>query len=221
MIIGENVVLEDIAHENIGWIRQRRNNAYLRQFFREWKDISSIKQEEWYRLRGANTDPNHIFFQIMALPNADNIFLNKKDFENLKRDIPDFIEVETRERVENRFIVGYCCLSYIDWRLGAGEFGIFVDTSVRGCGLGKEALTLMLDYGFKEANLHKVWGEVWDNNKAINVFREIGFKDDGLLRDAYFHNGKYGNSYVVSILEDEWREKYGDGLLWKIDRGIY
>ena len=75
---------------------------------------------------------------------------------------------------------------------------------VRGKGLGGEALFLLFDYGFREMNLHKIWCEVYDSNASVNLYRRLGFQDDGVLRDNYFHGGKYGNSIMMSVLEDEW-----------------
>lgn len=75
----------------------------------------------------------------------------------------------------------------------------------------------MFDYGFKEMNLHKIWAEVYNNNRALGLYKSVGFKEDGVLRDNQFCEGKYINSYLLSILEDEWQERYGDEPLWKIE----
>ncbi|KKL78473.1 hypothetical protein LCGC14_2024540, partial [marine sediment metagenome] len=65
MLEGEKVILEEIDPENIEWVRQQRNDPEMRQYFREWKDISKDKQGRWYKDRGNNTNPNHVYFQIM------------------------------------------------------------------------------------------------------------------------------------------------------------
>lgn len=115
---------------------------------------------------------------------------------------------------KNNTIVGCCGLHYIDWRLRSAEFGVFLSKEAQGKGLGKEALLLLFDYGFKEMNLHKIWCEVYDLNNSVELYRHIGLVDEGILRDNYFCEGKYGNSYVLSILEDEWRNKYGASPLY-------
>lgn len=106
-------------------------------------------------------------------------------------------------------LVGCCGLHYVDWRLRSAEFGVFVGLDFRGSGYGSEAIHLMFDYGFREMNLHKIYCEVYDNNKAIGVYKKIGFEEDGISRDSYFSNGKYGNSTMMSILEEEWFENNG------------
>ncbi len=103
-------------------------------------------------------------------------------------------------------LVGCCGLLYVDWRLRSSEFSIFVDRDVIDKDYKSEAIFLMFDYGFREMNLHKIWAEVFDNNdsQAIQLYHKLGFKDDGVLRDSYFCNGKYGNSTMMSVLENEW-----------------
>lgn len=177
MLRGDKVILDAIDPEDIEWMRKQRNNQELRKYFREWKDISKDQQEAWYKSRGNNTDPKHVYFKIVS---------NDKE------------------------LVGCCGLHYVDWRLRSAEFGIFVGQETRGKGYGSEAIFLMFDYGFREMNLHKVWCEVYSNNKAIGIYKKMGFKEEGILRDNYFCNGKYGDSIVMSILEDEWFDLHGD-----------
>ena len=182
MLTGKKVILDVIDPEDIEWMRLQRNMPEMRQYFREWKEISKSQQEWWYKDRGNNTNPNHVYFKIMAI---------------------------NPEKKNQTKLVGCCGLHYVDWRLRAAEFGIFLSKEARGFGVGKEALWMLCDYGFREMNLHKIWCEVYDNNTSVELYRKLGFVDDGVLRDNYFNNGRYGNSIMMSLLEDEWFEANG------------
>ena len=191
MLKGSKVTLDVIDVDNIEWMRAQRNQPEMRQYFREWKDISKDQQAKWYASRGNNSDPNHVYFQIAVREELKGTLSYAR-----QHSIPD--------------IIGCCGLHYVDWRLRSAEFGIFLSQDVRGQGFGKDALTVLFDYGFREMNLHKIWAEVYDNNQAINTYTKgLGMKQDGLLRDNYFKNGKYGNSIMLSVLEDEWFEAHG------------
>lgn len=191
MLVGTKVILEEIDPASIEQMRVWRNDPALRRFFREWKDISKDKQAKWYEERGNNTHPNHIYFQIMAIPK-----------------VADGIRAEFAD-IDKRVLIGCCGILNVDWRLRSGELSIFIRPDYHGKGCGKETLTLLMRYAFEEVNLHKFWGECYNSNSAINLYRGVGFKDDGMIRDSWYHDGKYGNSYVFSILENEWRELYG------------
>lgn len=186
MLVGKKVVLEEIDHVNLEQLRQWRNDPELRKYFREYKDITKDRQEIWYKEKGNNTNPSHVYFQIMGLPEPK----------------PTYPE---NQMIASRYLIGCTGLHYIDFRARSAEFGIFLGAD-RGTGRGKEALSMLCRYGFEELNLHRIWAEVYEGNESIHLYHKLGFKDEGLLRDAYFHNGKYGNSIMMSLLEDEWKD---------------
>jgi RimJ/RimL family protein N-acetyltransferase len=183
MIVGDKIIIDVIDPRSLEWMRQRRNDPELRQYFREWKDISKDRQEIWYKERGNNTNKCHVYFEIREAS-------KEKDKEN---------------HIDN--LIGCMGLHYINWQLRSAEFGIYLDYTVRGKGYGKESLSMLFDYGFNEMNMHKIWAEVYNFNSAINVYTHgLGMKVDGVLRDNKFTKGKYHDSTMISILEDEWRK---------------
>lgn len=80
------------------------------------------------------------------------------------------------------------------------------DPKFYGHGYGTEALRLAVNYGFEEANLHRIELGVFDfNPRAIHVYEKIGFKLEGTLRDALLWDGKFHDQYLMSILKYEWK----------------
>lgn len=76
-------------------------------------------------------------------------------------------------------------------------------------GYGSEAIILALNYGFAMLNLHRIELEVFPfNHRGIHVYEKIGFKREGIQRDGAFFNHRYYDMITMSILEDEFREKY-------------
>ena len=106
-------------------------------------------------------------------------------------------------------LIGHCGLYYIDWRNRTAEFGIYLgNKNLRGKGYGSEALRQLCRYGFNELNLNRIWCEVYSNNKSLDMYRHIGFVDEGILRQNYYCEGKYLDSYILSMLESEYKERY-------------
>ncbi len=105
-------------------------------------------------------------------------------------------------------LIGCVSLSSINYYLRSAEFGIFIEQGSHSKGFGKEALSVLFDYGFGEVNLHKIWAEVFGFNKAFDIYTKcLGMKIDGKLRDNAFTGGQYHDSVILSILEDEWKER--------------
>ena len=69
----------------------------------------------------------------------------------------------------------------------------------------------LVRYGFKELNLNRVYCEVYSNNEAYTWYKSIGFVYEGTLRETYWHDGRYYDSYIISILKREFN--YEDFLL--------
>jgi RimJ/RimL family protein N-acetyltransferase len=68
-----------------------------------------------------------------------------------------------------------------------------------------EADLLLCDYAFDVMNMHKIYGDVMEDNHGMLKTRfYLGYKQDGILRDHYVYDGVYKNTVAVSILEDEY-----------------
>jgi RimJ/RimL family protein N-acetyltransferase len=50
-------------------------------------------------------------------------------------------------------------------------------------------------------------GVVGFNKNALRFWKSLGFKKEGVERDEYFYDDKFGDGIMMSILEDEFRKK--------------
>lgn len=70
-----------------------------------------------------------------------------------------------------------------------------------------EADLMLCDYAFDVLGMHKIYGDVMEDNHGMLKTRfYLGYKQDGILRDHYVYDGEYKNTVAVSILEDEYRK---------------
>lgn len=78
---------------------------------------------------------------------------------------------------------------------------------LRGHGIGERIVSELLWVAFEELSLHRVALNVFDFNKsAIHCYEKVGFKQEGILREARRHGNEYWNVCIMSILEYEFRE---------------
>jgi diamine N-acetyltransferase len=81
-----------------------------------------------------------------------------------------------------------------------------------------EADLLLCDYAFDTLGLHKVYGDIMEDNVAmIRTRLYLGYKQDGLLREHYVYDGAYKNTVAVSLLENEYRQTCRPKLVQLID----
>lgn len=103
--------------------------------------------------------------------------------------------------------VGHVGLYEVDERNRRGELGVLIGTAeVRGLGVGKSACRAILDIAFFEFGLHSVYLHVIeDNSIAIKLYTQLGFRKDGVIREAVFKNGVFKGLAHYTLLADEWR----------------
>lgn len=110
------------------------------------------------------------------------------------------------ESVDNPRAVGEVVINDIDHDNHSGNIRIslFSEEDLNK-GYGSEAMRLMTGYGFKELSLHRISLGVYNfNPRAIRVYEKIGYKREGVMRDALCWDGEYIDEIMMSILAHEW-----------------
>ena len=83
--------------------------------------------------------------------------------------------------------------------------GYFVDQERNGHGIGTEAVRGAVDYGFKEADLHRVQAGVMPRNIAsIRVLEKVGFRLEGVSLRYLQINGVWEDHNMYAITSEEW-----------------
>lgn len=83
--------------------------------------------------------------------------------------------------------------------------------SYQGKGYGGEAIRWVLEWAFRYAGLHKVKIGAFEYNPgAIRLYKRLGFVQEGINREAAFHNGRFWDIISMGMLEREWRELNGN-----------
>ena len=68
-------------------------------------------------------------------------------------------------------------------------------------GYGKEALNLLIDYCFTHLDLHQLYCNISETNKAsINLFTNRGFQKIGLKKDWNLIHGAFKNEYIYQLI---------------------
>lgn len=92
------------------------------------------------------------------------------------------------------------------------DMGIMIgDKEFWGSGVGKEALDLILWYGFDRLNLHKITlGVDADHHQAVKLYEGLGFKIEGTRREHLFRDGAYRDMHVMGILQEDYRRRVSE-----------
>jgi RimJ/RimL family protein N-acetyltransferase len=79
------------------------------------------------------------------------------------------------------------------------------DDEMKGKGLAPLMVNKLLNIAFVEFKLHKVSLAVYDfNTPALKLYQKMGFRTEGLIREASRIGNDYWSYYEMSILAREW-----------------
>lgn len=89
------------------------------------------------------------------------------------------------------------------------EAGLWVAKEHWKKGFGSEAISLLVDFGFRTLKLHRVrYEHIVQNKGSKGIAEKVGFKKEGLVRDFLFKRGEYWNVFTYGLLESEWKKKF-------------
>ena len=111
-------------------------------------------------------------------------------------------------RMDDGELLGCCGFVYINWIYRHADLSLYIgwdDAYIDNNGYAEESCRLLLDHGFKELCLNKIWTEIYEfDEKKRELYERFGFQQDGLLRENYWHDGKWWNSIIISLLSREY-----------------
>jgi RimJ/RimL family protein N-acetyltransferase len=170
---GNFVILRAIEKSDLPLLRTWRNEENFKKHFREYLEISDLAQQKWYE-EDVNNNSRIIMFAIVDSNNSQ--------------------------------LVGCCGLTYINWVHRNADFSFYMGKDLSYIddeGYALEAAQLLIDFGFNQIGLKRIWTEIYEFDFLKDKFlNEIGFQLDGRLRSNYFYDGKWWDSLIYSLLSD-------------------
>jgi RimJ/RimL family protein N-acetyltransferase len=177
MLKGKHIFLTSIEKSDLTQLKEWRNNPDFRKYFREYRELNDEMQNNWFDKIVVN-DKNTIMFSIRDITNME--------------------------------LLGCCGLCYINWvhryadlSFYIGKNALYVDEKY-----AIDAVDVLIRYGFNELGLNKIWTEIYEFDLLkINFLQKYGFKKDGQLRENYFYDGKWWDSFIFSLLKSEYKDE--------------
>ncbi|MES2677057.1 MAG: UDP-4-amino-4,6-dideoxy-N-acetyl-beta-L-altrosamine N-acetyltransferase [Pseudomonadota bacterium] len=109
--------------------------------------------------------------------------------------------------MNNDVAEGCVYLRNIDAKNQTAEFGIFLRPSApQNQRLGSKAFYQILDYGFEELKLEKIYLQVFDfNDKALSLYKKFYFQIEGKLRKHVVKSGNRVDINFMGLLKEDWK----------------
>jgi len=156
---------------------------------RDWRNIASLRR-------------NFREFRELSMMNQETWYSKISNSPN------DFMFVI--ERLDDQQLLGACGLLYVNWIIRSADYSFYIgykDAYIDEEGYAEEASRLLINYGFGNLNLNKMWMELYEfDEKKINFFMgKFPFERDGVLRQNCFEDGRYYDSLIISLLRKDYK----------------
>jgi RimJ/RimL family protein N-acetyltransferase len=106
--------------------------------------------------------------------------------------------------------IGWANLRDIEIEHRAATLGISINESTLwGRGYGTEATALIADYGFNVLGIHNILLDTFSGNeRAIHVYRKVGFREVGRRRESYRIGAKVFDIVLMELLSTEFHSAF-------------
>ncbi|MCL6625714.1 MAG: GNAT family N-acetyltransferase [Alicyclobacillus shizuokensis] len=156
-----------------------------------------------------NTKPQDLDFVLRLESDEDNarfiIPWSRAEHERVLADADmAHLVIET---TDDHGRIGYMILAGVQNENRSVEL-VRIVIAEKGFGYGSEAIRLVQRWAFMELGAHRLWLDVKEHNiRAQHVYRALGFVVEGVLRECLRGAHGYESLVVMSILEQEYRDR--------------
>ncbi len=108
------------------------------------------------------------------------------------------------ELKSKKSIVGTIALMNVDMDNKNAEIGYWLGKPYWGGGIMKEAISLILEFGFETLGLERIYAKVFHPNiSSARLLERSGFSYEGTFRKSTLRGGKWMNDMLYAILKEE------------------
>ncbi len=106
----------------------------------------------------------------------------------------------------NKNLIGYAGIAQISETNLSGEYFIFIgDKSYHGKGVGTFITKKIIRYGFEDLGLNRIMLTASEKNVgAVKAYTKANFKMEGIMRQAFYRDGRFHDKIIMGILREEW-----------------
>ena len=102
-------------------------------------------------------------------------------------------------------LIGNCCLQISNLPHREGWISYVLNPCFWGEGYTNEAAKILLRFGFTKPKLHRIFALCDPENIASKrILEKISMHQEGYLRKNLLIKGKWRDSFLYAILEDDW-----------------
>lgn len=168
--------------------------------------LREFEEEDWSTVFAYQSDPRYLRYNHWT--------------HRTEQDVRDFVRMFLGQREEEprtKFqlaitlasdgrLIGNCGIRMKTPDAREADLGYELDPHFWGSGFATEAASRLLAFGFRDVGLHRIWAWcIAENLASARVLEKIGMRQEGHLRENEWMQGRWWDTLVYAILEQEWQ----------------
>jgi ribosomal-protein-alanine N-acetyltransferase len=168
--------------------------------------LRALQEDDWRAVHRYASDPEVVRYENWG-PNTEDetrSFIQRSVSgrkEVPRRDYSLAILLETESE-----LIGSCGIYLTDSGNREGHIGYTLNRKFWRQGYGTETAKALLEFGFGELNLHRIFATCDQANVAsVHILEKVGMRREGHLRENKWIRGEWRDSLLYAILDYEWK----------------
>ena len=102
-------------------------------------------------------------------------------------------------------LIGNCGIRLESAEASEADIGYELDSQYWGHGYATEAALVIVEFGFANLHLHRIWAKcIHENSRSARVLERIGMQQEGRLRENVYFKGRWWDTRLYGMLKHEW-----------------
>lgn len=169
--------------------------------------LREFVKDDFLSIHNYASDPEVVKYEVWG-PNSEKdtqLFVDQSIKYQLDNPRYDY-EVAVVKKDDNK-LIGACGIHLSNLDNREGWIGYCYNQQYWRNGYATEAAKVIIKFGFKHLNLHRIFATCDpDNSGSAKVLEKIGMIKEGRLRENKLQKGEWRDSFLYSILEQEYRD---------------
>ena len=179
--------------------------------------LRDFVQDDWQRVLEYQSDPLYLRYNGWTERTPEAVqdfvgwFLNQQLQEpRIKFQLAIILK-------PNNQLIGNCGVRMDRFDAVEADIGYELDSQYWNHGYATEAASTIVDFGFRQFGVHRIWANcIAENTASAHVLEKLGMKLEGRLRENQYFKGKWWDTLMYAILADEWKKhKRTHPFQWK------
>ena len=168
--------------------------------------LREFSDDDWLDLHAIESDPEVARYQAFEPRTpADAQAYLKRTMASAREEPRHTYDLAVVLRASGS-LVGRCGLNITNADSREAVVWYTLHRSLWGQGYIPEALQCLVDFGFRELGLHRIWADCDPSNRAsYRVLEKIGMRREGRLRENAWVKGAWVDSLIYAVLDREWQ----------------